>query len=76
VAQTRIIFNEKELLQLIHHHLMKKGLTKTAALLHSEAELPTNVGNRNSLWPSTPVSHNRVVSFELHKDLIKIRIFY
>jgi hypothetical protein len=76
VAQTRIVFNEKELLQLIHHHLMKKGLTKTAALLHSEAELPTSVGNRNSLWPSTPLSHNRVVSFGLNRDLIKILIFH
>ncbi|CAG2112664.1 unnamed protein product [Medioppia subpectinata] len=62
VAQTRIEFNEKELLQLIYHHLMKKGLSKTAQLLHTEAELPSFSSSRNaiSLWPITPLSHNRV----------------
>ena len=41
---------------------MKKGLSKTAQLLHNEAELPTFNANRtiNSLWQTTPVSHNRV----------------
>jgi hypothetical protein len=63
VAQTRIEFNEKELLQLIYHHLMKKGLSKTAQLLHTEAELPASGSNRAiSLWQTTPLSLNRVVS--------------
>ena len=40
VSNTRITYNEKELLQLIHGHLVKKGLSRTAAELIKEAELP------------------------------------
>lgn len=40
VAQTRIQFNEKQLLQLIHQHLAAKNLHETATMLLKEAALP------------------------------------
>ncbi|XP_067023771.1 DDB1- and CUL4-associated factor 1-like [Acropora muricata] len=40
VAQTHISYPDKELLQLIHSHLLSKGLHKTAQLLKGEASLP------------------------------------
>ncbi|KAI0224040.1 DDB1- and CUL4-associated factor 1 [Lamellibrachia satsuma] len=52
VAQTKIIYQEKELLQLIHEHLLAKGLQETAEYLLREAELP----GCNSL-PPCPTIH-------------------
>ncbi|MFH4974522.1 hypothetical protein AB6A40_001231 [Gnathostoma spinigerum] len=40
VERTKITFNEKELLQLILQHLVKKQLFKTAQSLQEEAKLP------------------------------------
>ena len=40
VAQTRIQFNEKQLLQLMHQHLLSKNLVESAAVLLKEAGLP------------------------------------
>ncbi|VDK56452.1 unnamed protein product, partial [Cylicostephanus goldi] len=40
IANTRVSYNEKELLQLIHDHLVRKGLHATASQLVTEAELP------------------------------------
>lgn len=40
VAQTKIVYQEKELLQLIHEHLSSKGLYETASVLQKEANLP------------------------------------
>ncbi|XP_076447473.1 DDB1- and CUL4-associated factor 1-like isoform X2 [Babylonia areolata] len=45
VAQTKIMYREKELMQLIHDHLVQKGFTETASKLQKEAGLPR---------PSTP----------------------
>lgn len=53
VAQTRIEFNEKELLQLIYQHLADIGFKKTARQLQSEAELPNIPASK---IPSTPAS--------------------
>uniref|UniRef100_A0A914L653 LisH domain-containing protein n=1 Tax=Meloidogyne incognita TaxID=6306 RepID=A0A914L653_MELIC len=53
VAQTRIKFNEKELLQLIYQHLTDIGFKKTARQLQTEAELPNFPASR---IPSTPAS--------------------
>ncbi|XP_077295006.1 lisH and WD40 domain-containing protein mahjong [Arctopsyche grandis] len=39
VAQTHITFNERQLFQLIHQHLLSKGLTNTAESLQKEADL-------------------------------------
>ncbi|XP_044751258.1 protein mahjong [Coccinella septempunctata] len=39
VAQTKIQFNEDQLLQLIHQHLVAKGLSETASHLVKEANL-------------------------------------
>ncbi|CAH0756803.1 unnamed protein product [Diatraea saccharalis] len=40
VAQTRINYNERQLLQLVAEHLAARGLTESARALHSEARLP------------------------------------
>ena len=40
VAQTRIQFNEKQLLQLIHQHLLSKNMVESATALMKEAGLP------------------------------------
>ncbi|XP_059167195.1 DDB1- and CUL4-associated factor 1-like [Physella acuta] len=40
VAQTKIVYQEKELLQLIHEHLSSKGLHEAASALQKEANLP------------------------------------
>uniref|UniRef100_A0A914X2Z4 LisH domain-containing protein n=1 Tax=Plectus sambesii TaxID=2011161 RepID=A0A914X2Z4_9BILA len=53
VATTKIQFNEKELLQLIHQHLKKVGYKKAASVLQQEAELPNLPA---SLVASTPRS--------------------
>ncbi|XP_018348236.1 PREDICTED: protein mahjong [Trachymyrmex septentrionalis] len=42
VAQTRIQYNEQQLNQLIYQHLMSKGLTETASVLHREANLESS----------------------------------
>ncbi|CAH1785027.1 unnamed protein product [Owenia fusiformis] len=49
VAQTRIIYREKELLQLMHDHLLQKGYSETASALQREADLPAPV--------SPPIQH-------------------
>ncbi|XP_022098805.1 DDB1- and CUL4-associated factor 1-like isoform X2 [Acanthaster planci] len=40
VAQTKITYSQKELLQLIHSHLVSQGLNDTACALQREASLP------------------------------------
>ena len=67
VAQTRIQFNEKQLLQLIHQHLVNKKLTEAADVLHKEAGLPPiAVKVPNSAFPpyrtplATPSTPSRV----------------
>ncbi|KAK2180243.1 hypothetical protein NP493_452g02036 [Ridgeia piscesae] len=52
VAQTKIIYQEKELLQLIHDHLLAKGLQGAAEYLQREAELPGC-----SILPPCPIMH-------------------
>lgn len=42
VAQTKIQYNEQQLLQLIHDHLESKGLSCTAQMLQKEAGLSTS----------------------------------
>uniref|UniRef100_A0A8C4R3X2 DDB1- and CUL4-associated factor 1 n=1 Tax=Eptatretus burgeri TaxID=7764 RepID=A0A8C4R3X2_EPTBU len=59
VAQTRIMFSEKELLMLIRNHLQAHGLTETASILTKEADLPKitvplTPTNLHSLPPSGP----------------------
>lgn len=39
MAQTHITFNENQLFQLIHQHLLSKGLTGAAEVLQKEADL-------------------------------------
>lgn len=59
ISRTKINFNEKELLQLIHQHLCKKGLKKTAEQLQIEAELPDVPA---SLFTEAPVNLQPFVS--------------
>ncbi|PNF26674.1 DDB1- and CUL4-associated factor 1 [Cryptotermes secundus] len=40
VAQTRIQFNDRQLLQLINQHLVSRGMLETASALNREAGLP------------------------------------
>lgn len=40
IAQTKIQYNEKQLLTLIHQHLLSRGMKVAAAALQKEAELP------------------------------------
>ncbi|KAI1711494.1 DDB1- and CUL4-associated factor 1 [Ditylenchus destructor] len=53
VAQTRIVYNEKELLQLMFQHLVDIGFKKTASQLQQEANLPNIPASR---IPPTPTS--------------------
>lgn len=40
MAQTRIQFNDRDLLQLIHQHLQSHGFIDSAEALQKEARLP------------------------------------
>ncbi|CAD6194594.1 unnamed protein product [Caenorhabditis auriculariae] len=66
VANTKINYNEKELLQLIHEHLRRKGLTNTANLLRTEADLPDVPASRLSMTPAklSALPHTRDVGVE------------
>lgn len=64
VAQTKIHFNDKQLLQLIHQHLASKGLSETASTLQKEAHLANNLQLNNVHPPNkfrytTPSTPNR-----------------
>lgn len=59
VSQTKIVYNEKELLQLIHKHLQDQGLHQAASVLQHEADLPNVPASR---VPSTPTSLGSFVS--------------
>ncbi|KAI8782336.1 DDB1- and CUL4-associated factor 1 [Biomphalaria glabrata] len=61
VAQTKIVYQEKELLQLIHEHLQSKGYYETASALQKEANLPRcatppphHANNLHLYSPNTP----------------------
>lgn len=54
VAQTKIQFNEQQLYELMYEHLLSRGLTESAAVLHREANLPTSASSNKSL----PVYHS------------------
>ncbi|XP_037077224.1 DDB1- and CUL4-associated factor 1-like [Pollicipes pollicipes] len=58
VAQTRIHYNEKQLLQLIHHHLVSKGMQETAMVLQMEAGLPVSA-------PKTPHAIHPVAALRM-----------
>lgn len=58
IAQTRIHFNEKQLFQLIHQHLVAKGMNESAAVLLKEAGLPSPKPALPPALPS-PFSYQR-----------------
>lgn len=72
VAQTRIQFNEKQLLQLIHQHLVSKNMVESASALMKEAglpPLPLKQASSNfpsyraaSSTPATPSRSGRITS--------------
>ena len=65
MAQTRIQFNEHQLYQLIHQHLVSKGLEETANALQKEAKLTSTlpVSKSDNLTPHTPFRITPAVSF-------------
>lgn len=57
VAQTKIQFNEQQLYELMYDHLLSRGLTESAAVLHREANLPTSASaNRTQSVYHSPFS--------------------
>lgn len=56
MAQTKIHFNERQLMQLIHHHLVTKGYEETANTLQKEAHL-ANAITMNNLHPPAKFSY-------------------
>lgn len=66
IAQTRIHFNEKQLFQLIHQHLVAKGMNESAAVLLKEAGLP-------SPKPALPPSAPSPFSYQRNAGLAAIR---
>ena len=69
VANTKIRYNNKQLCQLIHEHLVLSGLKKTADVLCREADLvPLVQDNCPSIFPATgmissltPLPHRRTL---------------
>lgn len=58
VAQTKITYNEKELLSLIYSHLKQKGLDKAAETLLKEVKESQASTNRALDWPSSTPNKN------------------
>lgn len=54
VAQTRIQFNDRQLLQLIHQHFVSRGLTESASILQKEANLATAIAQSSLVNTPTP----------------------
>lgn len=54
VAQTKILFNEQQLNQLIYQHLVARGLTDSAGTLLKEAQLKNVPFARPSATPMSP----------------------
>ncbi|KAJ8918494.1 hypothetical protein NQ315_008192 [Exocentrus adspersus] len=52
VAQTKIQFNDRQLLQLIHQHLVQKGYTDTAGMLVKEANLSGAISSISAQHPT------------------------
>lgn len=52
VAQTKIHFNDRQLLQLIHQHLVTKGYAETALTLQKEAHLSNSLTSANMHLPA------------------------
>jgi len=64
VAQTKVDFNDKQLIQLIRDWLAKRGLNESANLLSKEANLPYNTPRIMPIpWPiNTPVKDHKIQS--------------
>ncbi|XP_076304060.1 lisH and WD40 domain-containing protein mahjong isoform X1 [Tachypleus tridentatus] len=71
VAQTRIIYNDKELLQLIHQHLLSKGLLESAAVLHKEAGLPSAIP-RPLTTPSSKIMNTLPTTSKLSRPITSV----
>lgn len=81
VAQTKIQFNDKQLLQLMHQHLISKGLIDSAAVLQREAHLGHTVTSSNQHTPAkfryaTSTTPNRVKCFVNYKASILVFIIF
>ncbi|VDM95391.1 unnamed protein product [Thelazia callipaeda] len=73
VAQTKVVYNDQELLQLIHQHLLKKGLLKTANNLKEEASLPdipaTRISSRLTSIGALPKCYENTFS-DFDSDIV------
>lgn len=70
VAQTKIHFNDRQLLQLIYQHLVSKGYAETAAMLQKEAHLASTLTSVNMHPPAkfsytSPSTPSRVIQLNL-----------
>lgn len=65
VAQTKIQFNDRQLLQLIHQHLVQKGYSDTAGMLIKEANLSSAI---------TSVSFQHPTKFRYSSTLTPSRV--
>lgn len=80
VAQTNISFNDKQLLQLIHQHLVSKGYTDSASLLQKEANIGHVINSNMAVTHpskfrysvSSPVA-NRVRLSSVHSPVSTVR---
>ncbi|XP_073974899.1 lisH and WD40 domain-containing protein mahjong [Rhodnius prolixus] len=61
VAQTRIQFNDRELMQLIYQHLQSHGMVKSAEILQKEASLPQTKPSQ-PLVALSPFTYQRATS--------------
>ncbi|XP_063917957.1 protein mahjong isoform X3 [Zophobas morio] len=77
VAQTKILFNDRQLLQLIHQHLITKGYPDTAAMLVKEANLGNAITQVSTHQPTkfrysttlTPSRFKLTLSGSQHRSL-------
>lgn len=60
VAQTKIMYNNRQLFQIIHQHLLKHGLKETANMLQKEANLP-------AIKPPTPSPNLSPFAYKTNK---------
>ncbi|XP_055695388.1 protein mahjong isoform X2 [Lutzomyia longipalpis] len=71
VAQTKIQFNEVQLYQLIHQHLVSRGLAESAAMLQREAGLLTSNQQQRSLLHLSPYSFRSPNASHLSRSRLK-----
>ncbi|XP_055715205.1 protein mahjong isoform X2 [Phlebotomus papatasi] len=77
VAQTKIQFNENQLYQLIHQHLLSRGLSEAASTLQREAGLLTvnNQQQQRSMLHLSPYSFRSPTSVHVSRSRLRTNKF-